>query len=89
MNTAALAGSTDASTATAYSIGQELITSARNVLFAVALVSWVFGWSGGKALVESSYEGAKAKSRELKGRHRAARAGQPASNMRGPNQEES
>ncbi len=30
------------------------------------LVSWVFGWSGGKALVESSYADAKVKSRELK-----------------------
>jgi uncharacterized membrane protein YbhN (UPF0104 family) len=89
MNTAALAGETDASTATAYSIGQQVITSAWNVLFAVVLVSWVFGWSGGKALVESSYEGAKAKSRELKDKRRASRVGQPASNMRGPDQEES
>jgi uncharacterized membrane protein YbhN (UPF0104 family) len=66
MNSAALSGSTDASTATAYSIGQQLIVSAWDVIFAVILVSWVFGWSGGKALVESSYEDAKVKSRELK-----------------------
>lgn len=66
MNSAALSGSTDASTATAYSIGQQLIVTAWDVLFAVILVSWVFGWSGGRALVESSYEGAKAKSRELR-----------------------
>ena len=51
MNSVALSGSTDAATATAYSISQQLVTSAWNVLFAVALVSWVFGWSGGKALV--------------------------------------
>ncbi len=88
MNSAALAGETDAATATAYSIGQQLIVSAWDVVLAVALVSWVFGWSGGKALVETSYEGAKAKSRELKEKRRAARVGQPASNMRQPDEEE-
>lgn len=50
-------------TATAYSIGQQLIISAWDVVFAVALVSWAFGWSGGKQLVESSYAEAKEKSR--------------------------
>ena len=57
MNSAALAGSVDAATATAYSIGQQLIISAWDVILAVILVCWVFGWSGGKALVESSYAG--------------------------------
>ena len=70
MNSAALSGSVDASTATAYSIGQQLIISAWAVLFAVIMVSWVFGWSGGKALVESSYEDAKVKSKELKDKHK-------------------
>lgn len=66
MNSAALAGETNAATATAYSIGQQLVTSAWDVLFAVILVSWVFGWTGGKALVESSYAGAKVKGREMR-----------------------
>jgi uncharacterized membrane protein YbhN (UPF0104 family) len=70
MNSAALSGSTSASTATAYSIGQQLIISAWDVILAVALVSWVFGWSGGKQLVRSSYEDAKVKSQELKERRR-------------------
>ncbi len=70
MNSAALRDSTSASTATAYSIGQQLIVTSWDVLFAVILVSWVFGWSGGKELVESSYEDAKAKSRELKEKRR-------------------
>jgi uncharacterized membrane protein YbhN (UPF0104 family) len=70
MNSAALSGSVDASTATAYSIGQQLIVSAWDVVFAVILVSWVFGWSGGKALVESSYEDAKVKSKELKAKRK-------------------
>lgn len=68
MNSAALSGSTSAKTATAYSIGQQLIISAWDVLFAIALVSWVFGWSGGKQLVESSYGEAKQKSREIRAR---------------------
>jgi uncharacterized membrane protein YbhN (UPF0104 family) len=70
MNSVALSGSTDSATATAYSISQQLVTSAWNVLFAVVLVSWVFGWSGGKALVGSSYVDAKVKSRELKEKRR-------------------
>jgi uncharacterized membrane protein YbhN (UPF0104 family) len=68
MNSAALHGSVDASTATAYSIGQQLIISAWDVIFAVVLVSWVFGWTGGRELVESSYREAKEKSREMKER---------------------
>lgn len=88
MNSAALAGETSASTATAYSIGQQLIVTAWDVLFAIALVSWVFGWSGGKALVESSYAGAKEKSRELKEKRRQRRVGQPASSIREADQEE-
>ncbi len=66
MNSAALSGETSAKTATAYSIGQQLIISAWDVIFAIVLVSWVFGWSGGKQLVESSYGEAKLKSRELR-----------------------
>lgn len=73
MNSVALAGSTDAATATAYSISQQLVTSAWNVVFAVVMVSWVFGWSGGKELVESSYVDAKAKSREMRGRRKRRR----------------
>ncbi|HUC00034.1 MAG TPA: lysylphosphatidylglycerol synthase transmembrane domain-containing protein [Solirubrobacterales bacterium] len=70
MNTAALSGSVDAATATAYSIGQQLVTSAWNVVFAVVVVSWVFGWTGGKALVESSYSDAKVKSKEMRDKHK-------------------
>jgi hypothetical protein len=61
MNSAALSGSVDAATEPAYSIGQQLIVSAWDVLFAVILVCWVFGWSGGKALVESSYADARSR----------------------------
>jgi uncharacterized membrane protein YbhN (UPF0104 family) len=71
MNSAALKNETSASTATAYSASQQLITSAWNVVFATALLCWVFGWSGGKELVSSSYEQAKAKSEELRQKRRA------------------
>ena len=74
MNSIALKGSTDAATATAYSISQQLVTSAWNIVFAIVMVSWVFGWTGGKALVRSSYDDAKVKSREMKERHKRKRA---------------
>jgi len=74
MNSAALSGEASAKTATAYSIGQQLIISAWDVLFAVIVVSWVFGWTGGKALVESSYEDAKVKSKELKAKRQKHKA---------------
>jgi uncharacterized membrane protein YbhN (UPF0104 family) len=74
MNSAALKNQTSAQDATAYSASQQLITSAWNVVFAVIMVSWVFGWSGGKDLVKSSYEQAKVKSEELKEKRRARRA---------------
>ena len=70
LNSVALSGSTDTATATAYSISQQLVTSAWNIVLAVALVSWVFGWSGGKELVESSYVDAKVKSREMRDRRK-------------------
>ena len=73
MNTAALAGEASAQDATAYSIGQQLIISSWNVVLAIALVCWVFGWSGGRQLVESSYAEAKVKSREVRESRRARR----------------
>jgi uncharacterized membrane protein YbhN (UPF0104 family) len=66
LNTTALRGETNAETATAYSISQQLVTTAWNLVFAIVMVSWVFGWTGGRELVESSYRDAKVKSREMK-----------------------
>ena len=60
-NVAALRDYADATTATAYSLSQQLVTSATNVIYALVLVILVFGWTGGKALVGSSYTGAKEK----------------------------
>lgn len=69
-NVASLNGITDATTATAYSVAQQLVMTAWNIIFAILLVVWVFGWTGGRQLVESSYSDAKDKAAEQK----AARA---------------
>jgi uncharacterized membrane protein YbhN (UPF0104 family) len=66
INAAALGDVTDKATATAYSLGQQLVTTAWNILLAIALVSLVFGWQGGKLLVSSSYTDAKVKAGEMK-----------------------
>ncbi len=77
LNVVVLESLTTASNATAYSIAQQLIVSAWDVLFAVALVAWVFGWSGGNALVKQSYAGAQVKRRELNEQREARRARHP------------
>jgi uncharacterized membrane protein YbhN (UPF0104 family) len=73
LNSTALSGETNAATATAYSISQQLVTSSWNLIFALVMVSWVFGWSGGRQLVESSYADAKVRSREMREKRREIR----------------
>ena len=90
-NTFALDSYTSSTTATAYSVGQQLITTAFNVVFAVVLVCVVFGWSGGsKQLVRDSYADAKVKAAEMKanrcegaGTRSKARAATPEAEGRG------
>jgi uncharacterized membrane protein YbhN (UPF0104 family) len=72
-NVVALSGITDAETATAYSLGQQLVTTAWNMILAIALVAVVFGWQGGRQLVESSYGDAKVKVSELREQRRERR----------------
>ena len=74
LNVVVLESLTSASNATAYSVAQQLIVSAWDVLFAIVLVSWVFGWSGGRELVRRSYADAEVKERELKEKREARRA---------------
>jgi uncharacterized membrane protein YbhN (UPF0104 family) len=76
-NVAALDNVTDAATATAYSLGQQLAITAWNMLFAVAIVIWAFGWKGGKLLVEQSYADAKVRVSEQKTQRAEKRAGKP------------
>ena len=64
-NTYALGAYTDDTTATAYSLGQQLITTAFNVGFAILVVCIVFGWQGGSKLVKDSYADAKVKKDEM------------------------
>jgi uncharacterized membrane protein YbhN (UPF0104 family) len=65
-NSFALESYTSTSTATAYSTGQQLITTAFNMGFAIILVCTVFGWRSGSLLVRSSYTDAKVKASEMK-----------------------
>ena len=74
-NVAALNDVTDAATATAYSLGQQLAVTAWNIVFAIVLVVWAFGWAGGKVLVEQSYADAKVKVEEQKAQRATKRAG--------------
>jgi uncharacterized membrane protein YbhN (UPF0104 family) len=72
INTISLNDVTDSTTATAYSLGQQLAVTAWNVAFAVVVVVWAFGWTGGKVLVAQSYDDAKLKVDEQK-KQRAAK----------------
>jgi uncharacterized membrane protein YbhN (UPF0104 family) len=74
VNSLALDEYTDAATATAYSLGQQLAITAFNIAFAVVVVVWAFGWAGGKLLVQQSYEDAKLKAAEQKEQHAARKA---------------
>jgi uncharacterized membrane protein YbhN (UPF0104 family) len=68
-NVLSLKGITSASNATAYSISQQLVTTAWGILFAIGLLVRAFGWSDGKTLLAQSYSEA----REKKAEHSAAR----------------
>jgi uncharacterized membrane protein YbhN (UPF0104 family) len=64
VNTASLSDVTDPTTAAAYSLGQQLIVTAWNQVFAIVLLVSAFGWTGGKQLVRESYTQAKEKAAE-------------------------
>ncbi|HEU5206453.1 MAG TPA: lysylphosphatidylglycerol synthase transmembrane domain-containing protein [Gaiellaceae bacterium] len=72
-NSFALESYTDTTTATAYSLGQQLITTAFNVGFAILLICVVFGWQGGSKLVKDSYTDAKVKKDEMGSERREKR----------------
>jgi hypothetical protein len=60
-NVVALQDYTTADTATAYSLSQQLVTTLVNLVYALILVVLIFGWTGGKLLVSTSYSDAKVK----------------------------
>jgi uncharacterized membrane protein YbhN (UPF0104 family) len=74
-NVASLHGATDATTASAYSIGSQLVTTVWSIVLAAVLVAAAFGRSGGKRLVEES----SAKARELAAHDKEASHDQEAS----------
>ena len=74
VNSVSLSSVTSTSNAAAYSLGQQIVITAWNVLFAVVMVVWVFGWTGGKQLVGDSYTGAKEKAAEQSAARKARKA---------------
>jgi uncharacterized membrane protein YbhN (UPF0104 family) len=70
-NVASLTGVTDPTTATAYSVAQQLVTTTWNIILGIVLVVWAFGWSGGKQLVGDSYAEAKQKAAEQQAARKA------------------
>ena len=78
-NVASLRGITTPANATAYSVAQQFFTTAWNIIFAIIVLVWAFGWSGGEALVKTSYTQAKdktaAQSAARKQKKAATRAG--------------
>ena len=78
-NVASLDGVTDAATATAYSLGQQLAITGWNIAFALVVVLWAFGWAGGRVLVERSYVDAKAKVAEQQAAREQRRTAKPPS----------
>jgi uncharacterized membrane protein YbhN (UPF0104 family) len=72
-NVVSLNDVTDPTTATAYSVGQQLFTTAWNIAFGILMMTWAFGWTGGRTLVEESYAGAKEKAAEQSAARKAKR----------------
>ena len=72
-NVAALSDVTDSQTATAYSVAEQLVTTAWSLLTAAVLMLWVFGWNGGRALLQTSYSDAKQRVADQKAAREAAR----------------
>ena len=73
-NVASLSGVASATDATAYSVTQQLVTTAWNIVFAIIMLVWAFGWTGGRALVSESYAEAKEKAAEQKAARDARKA---------------
>jgi uncharacterized membrane protein YbhN (UPF0104 family) len=79
-NVLSLKGITSTANATAYSVSQQLVTTAWGILFAIVLLIRAFGWSDGKTLVAQSYSQAREKSAEHSAARKAKRhAGAPSS----------
>jgi uncharacterized membrane protein YbhN (UPF0104 family) len=72
-NVLSLKGITSSSNATAYSVAQQLVTTAWGLLFAILVVVRAFGWTGGRTLVSQSYGQAREKTSEQSAARKAKR----------------
>jgi uncharacterized membrane protein YbhN (UPF0104 family) len=72
-NVLSLKGITSAANANAYSVAQQLVTTAWGIVFAIVLLIRAFGWSDGRTLVTQSYGQAKEKSAEQSAARKAKR----------------
>jgi uncharacterized membrane protein YbhN (UPF0104 family) len=72
-NVLSLKGITSTANATAYSVAQQLVTTAWSILFAIVLLARAFGWADGKTLVARSYGEAREKSAEQSEARKAKR----------------
>jgi uncharacterized membrane protein YbhN (UPF0104 family) len=77
-NVASLSHVASSSQATAYSIAQQLVGTAWNIVYALILMIWAWGWSGGKDLVSASYADAKRRQADEQEKRRAKKAAKAA-----------
>ena len=77
-NVASLKGVASSTDATAYSVAQQLVSTAWCILFALILMIWAWGWGGGKQLVSDSYAEAKRRQAEESEKRQARKAAKKA-----------
>jgi uncharacterized membrane protein YbhN (UPF0104 family) len=77
-NVASLKGVASSTDATAYSVAQQLVSTAWCILFALILMIRAWGWGGGKQLVSDSYGEAKRRQAEEQEKRRARKAAKSA-----------
>ena len=85
-NVASLNGIASPTDAAAYSVAQQLVTTTWNIILAIILVVWAFGWAGGKTLVGESYTEAKAKAAEQREARKARKLAEKEAEAAGPSQ---
>ena len=77
-NVASLSGVATSTEATAYSVAQQLVSTAWCIVFALILMVWAWGWSGGRKLVTDSYGEAKRRQAEESEKRKAKKAAKEA-----------